>query len=261
MTSPENALYVGAVTHKRLRPCIHKLRYNVFATLLDCDQLEETGKRLRLFSYNSFNLFSIFDCDYGNGTPLPEYLREVARRSDISTEVSRFYMLSYPRILGYSFNPLTTYYGVDERGEVVLMIYEVNNTFGERQTYVLPAEPNDDGLVAQACAKRLYVSPFNTDKGIYSFRVTSPASQLTLGIALRDKTGPLLRANFHARRQELSDKTLLGALTSTGWMTVKVMISIHLEAAKLWLKGLSLKPRPPHGANEIAYIAKPNSEG
>ena len=261
MTGAENALYLGAVTHKRLRPRTHKFSYNVFATLLDCDKLEETGKCLRLFSHNSFNLFSLYDRDHGDGSQLPQYLRDVALGSGVGDDILKFYILSYPRILGYAFNPLTTYYCMNKSGDVVLMIYEVNNTFGERQTYVLPVEQHKDGLVAQSCSKRLYVSPFNTDKGTYSFRVTSPASSLTVGIALRDETGPLMRANFHAQRSELSDKNLLGALARTGWMTVRVVIGIHWQAAKLWLKGISLMPRPAHGSHEIAYIDGSTPDG
>ena len=39
-------------------------------------------------------------------------------------------MLCYPRILGYAFNPLTVYYGLDAEDRLRLMIYEVNNTSG-----------------------------------------------------------------------------------------------------------------------------------
>ncbi len=132
-------------------------------------------------------------------------------------------MLCYPRIFGYAFNPLTVYFGFDRGHQVRLIIYEVNNTFGERMTYALPAEADMSGVMTQSCRKQLYVSPFNSDKGTYSFHVTVPDEALTLGIVLRDNAGPLLKAYFHASREPLSDKVLLKALACTGWMTVKVI--------------------------------------
>jgi DUF1365 family protein len=257
MKPATEALYRGTVVHARVRPRAHALRYRVFAILFDCDRLQALDRRLRLFSYNRFNLFSLHDSDHGDGTPLPEYLRRVASDAGQAAEISRFVMLCYPRILGYVFNPLTVYFGLDADDRIRTVIYEVNNTFGERKTYVLPAEADANGLIAQSCRKRFYVSPFNSVDGNYSFRITPLDDDLTVGVALRDADGPLLRAHFRGRRSQLSDGTLLRALAGTGWMTVKVMAGIHYEAAKLWFKGLRLVRRPPAPENPITFINAP----
>jgi len=245
MSRPVEGLYFGDVVHSRVRPVRHKLRYSVFSVLFDCSTLDALDRRLRLFSRNRFNLFSLYDRDHGDGSsPLNDYLEAIASRAGYDGTVERFLMLCYPRILGYAFNPLTVYYGVDAEDRVRLMIYEVNNTFGERQTYVLPVTQASDGPIAQSCAKRLYVSPFNGPKGTYNFRLTPPLEELTVGVALRDDDGPVLTAHFHGEREDLTDTALLRAVGKTGWMTVTVMVGIHYEALKLWLKGLRLKPRP-----------------
>jgi DUF1365 family protein len=257
MKRASEALYIGTVVHRRVRPVTHKLRYSVFAVLFDCERLEGLDWRHRLLSYNRFNLVSLYDRDHGDGTPLEDYLKRIATSAGKAGEVSRFVMLCYPRILGYVFNPLTVYFGLNAEDRVRLVIYEVNNTFGERMTYVLPAEPDENGIIAQSCRKRLYVSPFNDNTGTYSFHASSPDADMTVGVALRDETGPLLNAYFHGQRKELSDGTLLKALARTGWMTVKVMAGIHYEAARLWLKGMRLRPRPARPATEIRYINAP----
>ncbi len=249
------ALYSGTVFHTRLRPIGHKLRYRVFATLFDCDTLEGLNKRLRLFSYNRFNLFSLYDCDHGDGTPVREYLAGLAEDAEGCDDVCRFAMLCYPRILGYAFNPLTVYYGLDLEDRVRLVIYEVNNTFGERKSYVLPVgESSGDGVIAQNCAKELYVSPFNAVQGTYGFHLTPPGDTLTIGVTLKDDDGPLLKAHFSGGREDLSDTALLRAIARTGWMTVKVTVGIHYEAARLWLKGLRLKPRPPAPKSPVSFV-------
>jgi len=253
MNQPDGQLYLGKVVHRRLRPVRHRLSYNVFAVMLDCAKLDALDRRLTFFSHNRFNLFSLYDCDHGDGTPLEDYLHKIAENSGHEGKITRFMMLCYPRILGFAFNPLTTYYGLDENGNTRLMIYEVNNTFGERQTYVLPARPDQSGSVAQSCEKLLYVSPFNSNRGNYSFRATSIGAKLTLGVALRDELGPVMLAHFHAEQRPLRDIELLRTLTRTGWMTVKVYAGIHYEAANLWFKGLSLVDQPEHPRNHISY--------
>lgn len=258
MSGTESALYLGTVVHKRLRPRKHALSYTVFSCLFDCDQLDALSTRLRLFSYNRFNLFSLRDRDHTDGRSLKSHLRAIADQSGRGSEVDRFLMLCYPRVLGYAFNPLTVYFGVDADDRVRLVIYEVSNTFGERKIYVLPAEPDADGLVNQECNKRFYVSPFNAVEGRYSFHATPLSGrELTVGVALRTDDGPLLKAHFRGERRDLTDRTLMRALARTGWMTVKVIAGIHYEALRLWLKGLRLVRRPPPPETPITYMQSP----
>ena len=258
MKPASEALYNGTVVHTRVRPKTHTLRFRVFAVLFDCETLEALDRRLRLFSYNRFNLFSLNDSDHGDGTPLRAYLQRVTRQAGHADHVRRFVMLCYPRILGYVFNPLTVYFGLDGEDRVRVVIYEVNNTFGERKTYVLPAESDEHGLISQSCRKRFYVSPFNEVAGTYDFHITPLDEDLTVGIALKDDAGPLLKAFFRGERSELSDANLLRAIRRTGWMTVKVIAGIHYEAAKLWLKGLRLVRRPPAPDNPVTFIDAPD---
>jgi uncharacterized protein len=70
MTGPCEGLYHGEVVHTRVMPVRHKLRYRVFACLFDCDRIDALEGRLRLFSHNRFNLFSLYDRDHGDGTPI-----------------------------------------------------------------------------------------------------------------------------------------------------------------------------------------------
>ena len=239
----------GRTRHTRRGGPENAFAYGVDYLLIDPERDALGG----LASRNRFNLVSLSDRDHGDGGDIRAWLDGIAAKSGLDTAVKRFMMLCYPRVLGYGFNPLTVYYGLDAEDRVCLTIYEVNNTFGERQTYVLPAVQEGDAPISQSCAKRLYVSPFNGPKGTYSFHLTAPLEQLTVGVALRDADGPVLKAHFHGRREPLTDAGLLRALAGTGWMTVKVMAGIHWEALKLWLKGLRLQPRPAAPARAIDF--------
>jgi DUF1365 family protein len=247
-SSIEQCAYIGHVVHKRLRPVPHALRYRVFSLLLDVDKLAETGNALHTFSYNRFNLFSLYDCDHGSGdgASISQHVRTLLNKSDISAENIRISMLCYPRILGYVFNPLTTYFITDDKDQLTAVIYEVSNTFGERTSYLLRVgvEQNKQDVIAQSCAKRLYVSPFNKVEGRYGFRITRPDEDLTVGVNLRTSSGPIIKTFFVGKRRRLSDSFLLSTLALYPVQSLKVITGIHYEALKLWLKGLRIVQRP-----------------
>ena len=247
MSGPQTCAYVGEVVHKRLRPVEHALRYNVFSLLLDVDKLADTSKKLRLFSYNRFNVFSVHDRDFGqsDGRVLGEYARSTLAKAGICAEDARIFMLCYPRVLGYAFNPLTTYYVIREHA-LSAVIYEVSNTFGDRRSYVIPVDEAMAGTPtkAQTCAKQLYVSPFNKVEGHYGFRINLPADDVILGVNLRTSDGPLMKAYFTGEKRALTDGFLARALIAFPFQSLKVISGIHYEALKLWLKGLRITPRP-----------------
>ncbi len=160
-------------------------------------------------------------------------------------------MLCYPRILGYVFNPLTVYYGVDAGGRTVVTIYEVSNTFGERHTYALSANEGNDGVIRQDRDKAFHVSPFNTVSGSYAFRTRLPADSASVAIMLKDDAGPLLSAQFSGRYRPLSDRTLAGLFVTHGFMTAKIRLAIRYEALKLWGKRLRTFRKPPAPASGL----------
>ena len=182
---PETCLYRGEVVHRRLTPVRHELRYRVFNLFADVDRLEETAAGLRLFSYNRLNLFSVMDRNHGpgDGTPIREHAWKLVRGADGGEHVKRVFMFCYPSVLGYVFNPLTVYYGFDAEDRLRLMIYEVNNTFGGRHSYVVPVGAE----FAQTAPKHFFVSPFNAVEGNYTFHFTSPGEKMALGVALSDR--------------------------------------------------------------------------
>ena len=253
--SSQAALIRGEVVHKRLRPVEHKLKYRVFSLLIDVDQLAATAAALKLFSLERFNLFSLSARQHGyrDERPVHEFAWDAVRRAGMQDEVTSVKMLFYPRILGFAFNPLTVYFGLDRSGKPRLMIYEVRNTFGENLTYVLPAGEDRGGVWTHSTGKRFYVSPFNDVEGTYTFHTTAPGEALTVGVALRTEGTPLLRTHFAGDAEPLTDRALLKAFFAYPLMTLKIVAGIHWEALRLWRKGLTLKDRPPPPPQRILF--------
>jgi DUF1365 family protein len=242
ITSEDSALYVGAVAHKRLRPKPHSLRYGVFSMLVDLDRLDELSRRLKWFSLDRFNLFSLYARDFGprDGTPLAAFARLRAAAAGLEMPAAKVRMLFYPRLLGYAFNPITVYYLDDADGRTVMLIFEVRNTFGEHHFYDAVIAAPGQGEIKLTIPKNFYVSPFNAVTGSYRFTIRLPDAEVFTGIALSDGDGPLVNAYFTGERQVLSDRALLRLAVAFPLMTLKVIAGIHWEALKLWRKGVPL---------------------
>jgi len=254
--SGSSALYFGVVTHRRSRPKPHRLAYRVFTMLLDLDELDGLGSSLRLFAHNRFGLFSFHGRDHGAGAgDLRHYVEAQLRAAGTDIEGGPIRLLCYPRLLGYVFNPISVYFCHWRDGRLAAMIYQVDNTFGDRHLYVIPVLENGSGPIHQECAKMLHVSPFMGMDMNYRFRIAPPGASVAVAVEVCDAEGPMLEALFAGRRVDLNDRNLALAFLRYPLMTLKVMAGIHWEALILWRKGLRFHRRPPAPALPVTVVA------
>jgi len=241
------SLYVGEVMHARLKPMGHRFSYRVMSLLIDLDRLEAADRQSPLFGVNRAALYSFREADHGNrdGSPLRAYAQACAAERGIDLSGGRVLLLCYPRLLGYTFNPLSVYFCYRAGGELALIIYEVRNTFGEIHPYVLPVQPAEVSAagVRQSQDKLFYVSPFIEMAMRYHFRVMQPREHVKLRILATDRSGPLLAATFNGCRRALNNVELLRAFFGLPLVTLKIVAAIHWEALRLWFKGARLVPR------------------
>lgn len=251
---PASSLYHGTVSHKRLLPFVHELDYRVFSVLLDIDRLEETARSSRLFSYNRAGIVSFHDKDHGprDGSPLRPWINRVLSENGYDLADCPVRLLTFPRLWGYVFNPLSIYYCYDADGSLKAVLHEVSNTFGEWHGYLLPAEQNETHPISQQARKIFHVSPFMPVDGSYLFTLTPPGEKISTLIRYQDAEGnDRMIARHTARRSELSDSRLVEMLLRHPMMTFKVIAGIHWEALKLWKKGARFHPKPDLPRNRI----------
>ena len=212
--SPAASLYVGNVMHARLKPMGHRFSYRVMSLLIDLDRLGEADTQSKLFGVNRAALYSFRESDHGgrDGASLRAYVQRVATEKGADLTGGRVLLLCYPRLLGYTFNPLSVYYCYAAGGELALLIYEVRNTFGDIHSYVMPVLPGEasDAGIRQEQDKLFYVSPFIDMAMRYRFRVSPPGDDVKLRILETDAEGPLLAATFHGDRRPLNGPTPCG---------------------------------------------------
>ncbi|MCK1517196.1 DUF1365 domain-containing protein [Bradyrhizobium sp. 190] len=256
------ALYVGRVMHARLKPMGHRFSYRVMSLLIDLDRLADADRQSPLFGVNRAALYSFHETDHGrrDGSSLRAYAQRCAAERGIDLTGGRVLLLCYPRLLGYTFNPLSVYFCYRADGELALLIYEVRNTFGDIHPYVLPVTSSEisDAGVRQQQDKLFYVSPFIGMAMRYHFRVLPPGERVQLRILETDREGPLLAATFNGSHRALNTRELLRAFFALPLVTMKIMAAIHWEALRLWLKGARLVPRRDAALNTGLATGKGN---
>ena len=249
-------IYNGKVIHRRFKPKEHYFKYNVFSLLVDLDELEIIENKIKIFSYNKFNIISFFDKDHGprDDTSLKEWVIKNLKDIGIDNERIQVKLLCYPRIFGYVFNPLSVFFIYDENSKLISILYEVKNTFGEQHTYIFKTD--DEKVITNDCTKKFHVSPFIEMECHYYFRVTKPSDKISVIIDQNDKDGKLLYASQDGKAKELNEKNLLFSYISHPLMTFKIIAAIHYEALKLWLKGIKIIKKKFNIKNNISIEEK-----
>jgi hypothetical protein len=150
-------------------------------------------------------------------------------------------LLTFPRVLGAGFNPLSVYVARNMAGIDVLYIYEVRNTFGDMHAYVGSPSGKSVTMIAD---KILHVSPFFPLDGTYRLRLRVDNRFIKLAMRYFITGRPALTATLRGTRERLTDWTIAASLVRTYQFPFRPIISIHIEAVKLWLKKVPFYKRP-----------------
>jgi len=240
----------GQVRHTRLRPRRHAFAYDTYFLMLPMRQLYDT-RAMGALAINRPGLIGFHDRDHGDGRgperggALAWLLHMLAEHGvdDIDGEV---WLHTYPRVLGYTFKPVSFWYAHRADGRLRAVVAEVNNTFGERHCYLLDAPRYGTEQVADKC---FHVSPFCRVEGRYRFRFmrTSQAGQdrTVVRVDHDDAQGPLLQTSVSGTLHVASAAAVRRALWRYPAMTLMVMARIHWQALRLWLKRTGFISKPP----------------
>lgn len=251
-------LCFGQVRHTRLRPVRHAFSYRVFYLRLPVRSFGNASLRCRLLSRNRFNLLSFHDADHGDGVqPLETWIDGLLRCHGIDDADGEAWLQTFPRVLGYVFNPVSFWFCHRSDGVLRAIVCEVNNTFGERHCYLLDSPDGIRNGQELAARKVFHVSPFCRIEGEYRFRfvhktghdaaVQRIACQSIACINYHDADGPLLNTSISGTGKPLNNANAARAFIGYPMMTLGVMAKIHWQALRLWLRRVPFhfKPAPP----------------
>jgi DUF1365 family protein len=240
-------LYRGNVVHTRLQPRRHHFRYPAFFVCFPLSRKQELANIL--FGVDRAGLFSFHEADHGDGRDGAAWARAILARFGVEA-AGEIWLQTMPRLLGFVFNPVSFWYCEDAGGELRAVICEVNNTFGERHCYLLTAP--DGGVIRSEtdlrARKVFHVSPFFAVEGEYRFRFKPGQGRRTVRIDYYVDGQPRLMTALTGDAREHRPGELAGTALRLGWATLLVVVRIHWQALRLWLKGAKFhsKPVPPH---------------
>jgi uncharacterized protein len=214
-------LYVVWVTHTRRAPIWNQFRYRASYWLVDYDQLQGPHRIVWCIA----RLEHRDHCD----------VRTLLAEHGIAAD--RILMLAMSRTLGYVFNPISVFWCYDATGARVAVLAEVHNTYGERHTYLLRPDENGRSDVN----KELYVSPFYPVDGRYEIQVSEPTTSLSVTVTLRrDNDAPFVASLRGERRNPSWINVMRASLIHP---SIRIVILIRWQAARLWLRGLKVLAR------------------
>lgn len=245
-------IVTGRTYHRRLSAPSNAFDYGVDYLLVDLDDPPGLG----LLSTDGLNLFAIFRRDHGGvrhrgrGTA---WVREVLRREGWPEEADcRIRLLTQPRFLGFWFCPVS-FWLVWSGDDLRAVIAEVNNTFGDRHSYLCahpgfaPIAPTDS-LDAR---KVFHVSPFQDVAGVYRFRFEIGGDAVSIHIRHRMEGGGFV-ATLSGPRRPVTNTALLGSALRRPLGALRVLGLIHWQALRLALKGARYRQRPMPPAHQVS---------
>ncbi len=242
-----SCLYECRVMHQRILPKKHGFNYRIFLFLLDLDELEEIESRIPILSIGKPNLYSLNSADYFRiqSGSIRENLTAFLRSEGFVQEPAGVRLLTLPRLLGYTFNPISIFFCYDASGDPLISVVQVGNTFGELKPFVVPLE---SGRFQVRVPKHFYVSPFSDLDLEFDFRLDLPAERLRILIDDYQGETKTLVSTLTGSRRELTFGNLLFLTLKYPLVTLKIITLIHWEAFRLWLKGVPhrLRESDPH---------------
>jgi len=222
----------GQVRHVRLRPARHAFDYSAYFLMLPMRHLQDLARNHSKndkssqteLSINRSGLLSFFDTDHGDGRQ-PEnggalaWIEELLESENIHDAKGEIWLQTFPRVLGYTFKPVSFWYCHRPDNSLAAILAEVHNTFGERHCYLLP-EPKF-GRTEHA-HKIFHVSPFCDVKGDYEFRfmrtLQAGAERVVARVDHGDDNGPLIQTSISGVLQPATARkfgVLFGAIPSS----------------------------------------------
>lgn len=249
MAIKSSFIIFAKVMHKRLVPRVNQFVYEVFYICFDIAKINNLTQKF--FSLNKFNLFSFYEKDYGpkDGSSIENWAKNILKTQQIDKKINKIFLFTHPRVLGYVFNPASFLFCLDENEKLQAVIVQVNNTFGENHCYLISNKDGSSILQNQwfEADKEFHVSPFFKLEGFYKFRFIFEQNKIAIWIDYFTNEKTLLTSVIYKKQVDFDNLNLIFAFIKIPFMTLKVIILIHIQALKIVFK-------------KIKYIAKPEQK-
>ena len=256
MTLPHcPSICFGEVIHKRSNPKKNAFRYSVFYLRIPMRSRSANPKVLSKFGVgdNRFSWLSFYDQDHGIGdNDALNWIETEIKKSNITGVDGEIWLHTFPRVLGYVFNPVSFWFCHNAAGEIKVIFAEVNNTFGGRHYYLLESKQQDHIRFGEAleAKKDFHVSPFYYLAGRYQFRfmrreTAAGSAQNVSRIEYWIDDQLQLTTSISGQELPLTRQNAWLAIVKYPLQTFGITLKIHWQAIRLWAKGVVFYGKNP----------------
>ncbi|AJQ95026.1 DUF1365 domain-containing protein [Gynuella sunshinyii] len=247
MMTPQ--LLEATVGHRRLFPTENQFEYRIYYLVLPVSKLAGQTN-INGLAIDCFAPLSFYHRDHGRHQDrenLEDWANDILRAYELDRFITDITLITLPRVMGYTFNPVSFWICQDSNGQIRAVLNEVNNTFGESHTYLCAHEDNrpikgSDWISAE---KLFHVSPFLQRSGEYCFQFNISDHQLSIRINYRDADGKnQLLTSLAGNLMPMNRSNLHRMFWRYPLITAKAITLIHWQAIKLALKKIGFFSRP-----------------
>ena len=229
--TPNHSFGKGHIIHKRTRDTQNFFQYK--APYLSIN-LNDSHSLPWFISFNKLNYLSIFYRQHGyrqKQKSLLQFATDLAKKYQI--DFHQVNLITIPSFFGYSFNPISFYLYLDNKNQLVSILYEVKNTFGDQVHYLSLKDFNQKRF-----KKNMYVSPFIQMDCTYKITVKIPdPQQFQCFINQYDKDeNQIFYASIDLPLTKLTSIKGFLFFFSNIFGSLKAITLIHAQAIKLFLK-------------------------
>ena len=235
-------LFEGLINHNRTGKINHFFKNKINAILLDLKKdNNDNFKKPSFFSTDKFNFFGWSASDHGprkkgtNKDDLYEYILSLITNSSYDkNKIKDIKLLTFPKVFGYGFNPLSVYFCYNSTNLLVHTVFEVKNTFGDIHHYVL--KNTDKKVITQRVLKKLFVSPFYNKNGYYNLYAKHIDKKIITSVEYVMNNNTVFFASMNLKEIQFNNLNILKSICKLIVFPGKIWINIHLQAFLLWLK-------------------------
>jgi hypothetical protein len=250
--------------HQRLFPKRNGFTYPIYYLALPLQKIDELDQQ-NILSVDRFARTSFYRKDHGSrerDCDLRAWAYDRLAEYGLHESVEEVTLITMPRIYGFVFNPVSFWLCFDECQQLIALLYEVNNTYGETHLYVCAHEDGSKIMNGQwiSASKEFHVSPYLKREGTYKFKIQLNEDQLAVWINFVGADGvPMLATSLKGELHLLTRQSLNSAFWRMPFIPQQAISLIFWQALKLKAKGLAFFSLPQQKKNRVSFSA--SSEG
>ena len=238
----KSALYIGTIDHKRFSPKENTFTYSGCYFFLDLDEIPKLFRIPFLFSYNRPGILSFWQKNYLDESTVRNLI--FAKTQKKSTGPIR--LLTNISYFGFCMNPVSFYYcyGSDDN-TLEFIVSEITNTpWGEKHQQVF--ETTTEKISTYNFPKDFHVSPFMPMSIDYTWVFHRPDENLYVYMQNRNQGEKkvIFDSTLKLIRQPLTMANVTLAFLKFPFVTLKTMLAIYYQAAKLYIKRVPFYAHP-----------------